>query len=142
VTGLPSETASDRGIGIADAAGVSGAIIAALCCAGTPIIVGALGAVGLSFLRRDAVLWPIMLVSLAVALWGFWQGWRLHRNLWPLITGATGALSLASGVIVVHGPPAMTMIYGGAVLLVLATCWNILARRARNTASGGTTWAP
>jgi len=104
--------------------------VAALCCAGTPIIVGALAAVGLSFLRRDAVLWPIMLVSLAVALWGFWRGWRLHRNLGPLMTGATGAISLASGVIVVHGPPAMTMIYGGAVLLVLATCWNILARRA------------
>lgn len=115
--------------------------MAALCCAGTPIIVGALAAVGLSFLRRDAVLWPIMLISLAVALWGFWQGWRLHRDRGPLIMGAAGAISLASGVIVVHGPPAMAMIYTGAVLLVLATCWNIGARRACYSASATTTRA-
>lgn len=114
---------------IADSAGVAGAILAALCCAGTPVIVGALGAVGLSSLRKDAILWPLMLTSLAVALWGFWQGRLLHRNSGPLILGSTGALSLASGVIVVHGPPAMTMIYGGAIVLVVAVIWNIWARR-------------
>ena len=113
----------------ADAAGALGAIVAALCCAGTPLIVGALTAVGLSSLRRDAILWPVMLVSLAVALWGFWKGLRFHRNLGPLVIGALGAVSLACGVIVVHGPPAMLMIYGGAILLVVATLWNILARR-------------
>ena len=53
---------------LADAAGVFGAILAALCCAGTPLIVGALTAMGLSALRQDAILWPIMLVSLAVAV--------------------------------------------------------------------------
>jgi len=34
-------------------------------------------------------------------------------------------MSLACGVIVVHGPPAMPMIYGGAVALVVATLWNV-----------------
>lgn len=113
---------------LADAAGVIGAIVAALCCAGTPLIVSGLAAAGLSSLRRDSILWPVMLVSLAVALWGFWQGRRFHRNLGPLVIGAFGAASLACGVIVVHGPPAMIMIYGGAILLVVATLWNILAR--------------
>jgi mercuric ion transport protein len=112
----------------ADAAGVIGAIVAALCCAGTPLIVSALAAAGLSSLRRDPILWPVMLVSLAVALWGFWQGRRFHRNLGPLVIGTFGAASLACGVIVVHGPPAMIMIYGGAILLVVATLWNISAR--------------
>lgn len=60
---------------IADAAGPAGAVLPALCCAGTPIIVGALTATGLAFLRKDAILWPLMLVSLAIALWGFWRGW-------------------------------------------------------------------
>ena len=115
---------------IADRAGVVGAIIAALCCAGTPIIVGALAAVGLGFLRKDAILWPIMLVSLLVALWGFWQGFRLHRKAGPLTLGIGGAVSLAWGVIVVHGFPAMQMIYGGAVALLIATLWNVWARRA------------
>lgn len=114
---------------IADAAGAFGAIVAALCCAGTPLIVGALAAAGLSSLRRDAILWPVMLISLAVALWGFRQGHRVHRNPGPSLLGVVGAVSLSCGVIVVHGPPAMLMIYAGAILLVAATLWNIWARR-------------
>ena len=114
---------------VADAAGAFGAIVAALCCAGTPLILGALAAAGLSSLRRDSILWPVMLISLAVAVWGFRQGRRFHRNPGPLLLGVFGAISLAAGVIVVHGPPAMVMIYGGAILLVIATLWNISARR-------------
>ena len=67
---------ASRSSRIADSAGVFGAVVAALCCAGTPIIVGALGALGLGFLRKDAILWPVMLGSLLVALWGFWRGLR------------------------------------------------------------------
>lgn len=115
---------------IADAAGAGGAIFAALCCAGTPIIVSAFAAMGLTFLRKDAILWPVMLASLAVALWGFWQGRTQHRNSGPLVVGTVAAVSIAVGVIVVHGPPAMQMIYGGALVLILATVWNVRARRA------------
>jgi mercuric ion transport protein len=91
--------------------------------------VSALAATGLSFLRRDAILWPLMLGSLAVALWGFVQGRALHHRVGPLVLGVIGAVSLACGVIVVHGPPAMEMIYGGAAALVAATVWNVSARR-------------
>ena len=70
-----------------------------------------------------------MLLSLAVALWGFWQGRRFHGSPGPLLLGAVGAVSLACGVIVVHGPPAMSMIYGGAIVLVVATLWNLWERR-------------
>jgi len=119
---------ASRRLHIADSAGALGAIVAALCCAGTPIIVGAFGALGLSFLRKDAILWPVMLASLLVALWGFQRGFRLHRNAGPLALGIVGAVSLASGVVVVHGFPAMQMIYGGAIALVLATFWNIRSR--------------
>lgn len=115
---------------LTDAAGVCGAIFAALCCAGTPLIVTGITALGLGFLRRDAVLWPLMLLSLVVAQVGFWQGWRAHRRPWPFLLGGVSGVSLASGVIFVHGPPAMTMIYAGAVGLVLATAWNIWARRS------------
>jgi mercuric ion transport protein len=114
---------------LTDAAGAFGAIIAALCCAGTPVIVAALSATGLLALRKDAILWPIMLVSLLMAMWGYWRGYRSHNALAPLIVGGVGAASLAPGVLVVHGFPAMEMIYGGAILLVAATGWNIVARR-------------
>ena len=74
-----------------------------------------------------------MLVSLAVAIWGYWQGHRLHDAWGPLIVGVIGAVSLALGVIVVHGFPAMQIIYGGALLLVAATIWNIVARKRWST---------
>ena len=118
---------------LTDAAGTLGAIAAALCCAGTPLIVAALAATGLSSWRKDAILWPVMLVSLAVAIWGYWRGHRLHHAWAPLVVGVIGAVSLALGVIVVHGFPAMEMIYGGAMLLVVATIWNIVARTGCST---------
>jgi mercuric ion transport protein len=68
------------------------------------LIVGALAAVGLSFLKKDAILWPLMLGSLAIAIWGFWNGRRLHGQAGPLLLGSVGAVALASGVIFVRGP--------------------------------------
>ncbi|MEO7360398.1 MAG: MerC domain-containing protein [Gemmatimonadaceae bacterium] len=120
----------NRGAGvITNSAPAIGAVLAALCCAGTPFIVVALATLRLSFLRRDAVLWPLMLASLAVAVWGFWSGLQVHRRVGPLVTGVVGAISLAAGVIVIHGFPAMQMIYAGAILLLGATVWNMRARR-------------
>lgn len=115
--------------GTRDAAGVLGAVLAALCCAGTPFIITGLTALGLGFLRHDGILWPIMLLALAVAVTGFWQGARTHGRWGPLAVGGTGAVSLAAGVIVVHGFPAMHMIYAGSAALVVAAIWNGFARR-------------
>ena len=127
----PVVTPHRRGVArLADGAGVLGAVFAALCCAGTPFIVSGLALVGLSFLRRDAILWPLMLVSLLLAMWGFWHGYRLHGSRWPMLLGFVGGASLAAGVIVVHGFPARQMIDGGAVVLLVATIWNLRLRRA------------
>ncbi|HSU92864.1 MAG TPA: MerC domain-containing protein [Gemmatimonadaceae bacterium] len=125
-----SDSRTSVGDVASDSAGVLGAIVAALCCAGTPMIVSALAALGLSALRRDAILWPVMLGSLLLALWGFWRGFRMHRTAGPLALGILGALALTSGVIVVHGPAAMPMIYAGSVALVVATFWNVAVRHA------------
>lgn len=115
--------------GTRDAAGVFGAVLAALCCAGTPFVVAGLTALGLGFLRKDGILWPAMLLALAVAVTGFWQGARTHGRWGPLAIGGVGAVSLAAGVIFVHGFPAMQLIYGGAVALVAGAGWNSYARR-------------
>lgn len=113
-----------------DVTGVFGAVLAALCCAGTPFIVSGLAALGLGFLRRDGILWPAMLLALAVAVIGFWQGARTHGRWGPLMIGGLGAVSLAAGVIFVHGLPAMQMIYAGSVALVVGAGWNSYARRS------------
>lgn len=115
--------------GTRDAAAVVGAVFAALCCAGTPLIVSGLTVLGLGFLRSDGILWPAMLLALVIAITGFWQGARTHGRWGPLAIGGLGAVSLASGVIVVHGFPAMQMIYGGSVALLVGAAWNSLERR-------------
>jgi mercuric ion transport protein len=113
-----------------DSGGVLGAVFAALCCAGTPLIVSGLAALGLSALRSDAILWPLMIASLLVALWGFWHGVRIHRQPGPILAALGGGAALTAGVIFVHGFPAMQLIWGGAAVLVASTVWNVRARRA------------
>ena len=118
------------GIRLADSAGVTGAILAALCCAGTPLILAALTGLGLGFLRKDAILWPTMLVSLIVALWGFWTGQKTHTRWGPFLMAGGGAGALVAGVMFIHGFPAKQIIAIGAVTLVIATVWNIVLRRS------------
>jgi mercuric ion transport protein len=118
-----------------DSAGVLGAVFAALCCMGAPIIVGVLGAVGLSSLRQDAILWPLMFLSLGVALWGLARDQRRHGAVGPLVLAVGGAVALVAGVVFVHGPPARAVIYGGALALVVATGWNIVVRRTPHASS-------
>jgi len=122
---------------LADGAGVFGAAFAALCCAGTPLIVSALAAIGLSFLRNDAILWPLMFASLAVALWGFSRGRAVHRSAGPLGLAAAGAAALVAGVVFIHGFPAKQVIWAGAAALVAATLWNLTLRRRCAAMSGG-----
>lgn len=124
-----AEPSAGSAVGVADAGGVFGAVFAALCCAGTPFIVAGLAALGLGFLKNDAILWPLMFLSLAVALWGFWTGRRIHGLTTPLIVALAGAGALVAGVVFVHGFPAMQLIWGGSAALIVATIWNVVARR-------------
>lgn len=119
-----------RAARLADGAGVLGASFAALCCAGTPLIISALAAAGLSFLRTDAILWPLMFASLAVALRGFWRGRRMHGSAGPLLLAVAGGAALVAGVVFIHGFPAKQVIWAGAAALVGATIWNVSARGA------------
>jgi mercuric ion transport protein len=108
----------------ADAAGAAGAIIAALCCAGVPAVVGVLTAVGLGFLITDTVLLPVLAAMLVLALWGLERGRSSHGARGPLRLGAVGAVTLTAGVFT-----SRWLLGLGAGLLVSATLWNIAARR-------------
>lgn len=122
-----------RAVRAADSAGVFGAIFAALCCAGLPLILGVLSAVGLSSIRRDSILIPLMGISLAVALWGFLIEWRLHRHNGPIILALMGSIALVAGVVYIHGFPAKEVIGVGAITLITATVWNLRLRPACET---------
>ena len=114
---------------LADGAGVVGAVLAALCCAGAPIILSVLSALGLSFLRNDAILLPFMSIALLIALWGFWAGRRIHGSSRPLLLAVAGTTALVAGVVFIHGFPAKQVIGVGALALVGATMWNAYLRR-------------
>lgn len=110
--------------GYAGGAGAVAATCAALCCAGAPIIISVLSATGLSFLRSDAILLPVILIALVIALYGFTKGRTLHGSSQPLILGIVGAIALVVGVVLLHGLMAKVAIGLGAVALLMATIWN------------------
>ena len=114
-----------KAVGIADAAGVSGAILAALCCAGAPMILSVLSAVGLSFLRNDKILLPAIGISLAVALWSFWRARQIHGAQSPLLLAIISSVALVAGVVFIHGYPARVAIAIGSIGLVVATVLNV-----------------
>jgi mercuric ion transport protein len=113
----------------ADWAGPAGSVFAALCCLGVPWIVSAITAVGLAFLKSDAILWPLLIAAILLSIWGFWIGYRAHRGALPLAVGVTSAASLIAGVIFVHGFPARELIYAGSIGMVVASIWNVALRK-------------
>jgi hypothetical protein len=118
-------TTVKRDVGrLAGGAGVVAATCAALCCAGAPIIVSVLAATGLSFLRSDAILLPVIALALVFALWGFWHSRRVHGSSVPVTLGAAGSLALVAGVVYLHGLIAKIFIGVGTLLLLVATVWN------------------
>lgn len=119
----------------ADSAGAFGAAFAALCCMGAPVIVGTLGAVGMGWLRQDAILWPLMFLSLGVAFGGLVRDRRRHGRVGPLVLAALGAVALVAGVIFVHGASARLLINSGAVILLAATVWNVRERKTSHPSS-------
>jgi mercuric ion transport protein len=115
---------------VADWTGPIGSVFAALCCLGVPWLIAAVSAVGLSFLRTDALLWPLMIASVLVALWGMWIGRRTHHSPLPLVAGLLSGAALIAGVIFVHGFPAKELIYLGSAGIIGASLWNA-SRRSR-----------
>lgn len=115
---------------LAGVGGVVAATCAAFCCAGAPIIVSMLAAAGLSFLRNDALLLPVIGVALAVALWGFWRRRRTHRSLGPFVVGLIGSVALVAGVVVLHGMLAKMFMAAGSLALLSAAIWNALLPNA------------
>ena len=105
-------------------AGAIAAACAALCCAGAPIVLSVLSATGLSWLRNDAILLPIIAVALGLALWGFWGRRRVHGVSGPLALGLLGSVVLVAGVVVLHGLASKVGIGAGTVALFAAIIWN------------------
>ncbi|HEX9406386.1 MAG TPA: MerC domain-containing protein [Thermoanaerobaculia bacterium] len=78
----------------ADKVGILGAAFAALCCLGISAVLSVVSAIGLGFLIHDAVLLPLLILSLLVTLWGLYSGWKRHGRAAALALGGTAAVVL------------------------------------------------
>ncbi len=77
-----------------DTIGILGATFAALCCLGVSAVLSVVTAIGLGFLINDAILLPLLVLSLLVTLWGLFSGWKRHRKAAALTLGALSAVAL------------------------------------------------
>ena len=103
--------------------GSLGATFAALCCAGVPAVLGALSAAGLGFVVNDAILLPLVVLALGVALWGLWRGTARHGSRGVLLLGGVGAVLLVVGIIL------YPLVYAGVAAMLGAAVWNTAALR-------------
>ncbi len=109
-----------------DKLGVVGSFLAAACCLGLPAIVSIFAALGLGFLINDAVLLPLLLVFLALTLFGLFQGYQRHKRVWPLVVGAVSALAAVVFIFVAFSA---SLAYIAVAGLVAASVLNVLAQR-------------
>jgi len=105
-----------------DKLGVIGAAIAALCCLGLPAILSVVAALGLRFLINDAVLAPLLVISLALAVWGLARGYRRHRNWLPVALGVGASVALVATLLW----PSRPLGYASIAALVLASIANVV----------------
>lgn len=111
-----------------DKAGILGAVFAALCCLGVSAVLSVVTAIGLGFLINDAVLLPLMFVSITVVLWGLTSGWRRHGRPAALILGAVASAGLATFSFLA---PSRLLAFISIALLIGASLMNVALLRRR-----------
>ena len=110
-----------------DKIGIVSASFAALCCLGIPAVLSIVSAIGLGFLIHDAILLPLLVVSLLIVLWGLYSGWKRHRKPAALILGGAAAVALLAFSFV-H--PAAPWAFASIAALVAASVLNVVFVRA------------
>ena len=109
---------------------VASVALAVFCPACIPGIAAFLGSLGLSVLASHAVLNPLLIVFLGLALLALVLGYRRHRNPWPLMGGMVGAAALYAGKWIVFSLP---LLYTGAAFLIASSLANTWVHRRAST---------
>jgi len=113
--------------------GLAGAGVAAACCLGVPVVLAAVGAVGLGFLVHDAYLLPIFVGFVGLSLWLLYRSARGHGRLAPFWLATAGSVFAAAGLwLLVTGLyPINGSVYVGLGVLVAGSVWDFVnGRRA------------
>ena len=113
-----------------DKVGILGAAFAALCCLGVSAILSVVSAIGLGFLVNDAVLLPLLVVSLLVTAWGLVSGFRRHYHPGALVLGAAGGIGVLVFIFVHLVRP---LAVASIAILVLASLLNVIFLRRQDS---------
>ena len=105
-----------------------GSFFAGLCCLGSAALMSILSAFGLTFLINNAILQPLLIVLLLLAVFGLVLGLRYHGNRWPLIIGILGAVTVYVFRYVFSNS---LLAWLGIACLVIASLLNVFLRRRR-----------
>jgi len=105
-----------------------GSFFAGLCCLGSAALMSILSAFGLTFLINNAILQPILIVFLLLAVFGLVLGVRYHGNPWPLIIGSLGAVTVYVFRYIFSNS---LLAWLGIAGLVIASLLNVFLRRRR-----------
>ncbi|MHB1539820.1 MAG: MerC domain-containing protein [Steroidobacteraceae bacterium] len=112
---------------------VLGALFAAACCLGLPVLRRALCAAGLGFLIHDAILIPLLAGFSVLNLWLLWRASARHGSRRPFALGVAGGGLAATGLYL-HPIAAATGLGG----LVAGSLWDVeIGRRFARCASSG-----
>ncbi len=108
-----------------------GAVFAAACCLGLPLVLTAVGAAGLGFILNDAILWPLFSAFVILNLLLLHRSTRQHGQAGLFYIGLAGGLlaMIGLGLLVTGTYAANWSIYIGLGLLVLASIMDFLKGR-------------
>jgi mercuric ion transport protein len=98
-----------------------------ICPACWPVYTGLLSAVGLPFIPSFTYLFPATLVFLTVAIVALGLRARQRHGYGPLVLGLMASVAVVVSKFVVQNRSAT---YAGAGLLIIASLWNGMPRRA------------
>ncbi len=116
-------------------AGLFGAIIAAACCLGVPVILSSLGALGLGFIVHDAYLLPLFVGFVGLSLWLLYRSARRNGDRRPFWLGLAGGLtgSVALWFMVTGIYPLPWLVYLSLAVLISGSLWDFVNGRRRKT---------
>lgn len=108
-----------------DKIGIGGTIFAALCCLGFPALISIVSAIGIGFLINDAILLPLLIVFLLIAVAGLYFGVR-HHGSWLALSVGTISAVITFVAIALAGNKVLAIL--GIAGLIVASILNVWLR--------------
>jgi len=108
--------------------GLLGTGFAVACCFGIPVVLSAVGAVGLSFLINDAYLMPLFAAFVLFTLWQLRGSAKRHGDLRPFwLSSVAGVISIVTLFLMVTGIYPLPVLIGlGLFTLVAGSIWDFI----------------